>query len=154
MGILIYNPPSPAEGPIKPLPGSINGWILFGNDSLAKISQILFATPPADISISATVRASSDVTPHRLVFQKDQHRSISSYRWEEGPLEITDAKIVVTPSAILKNSAMLPAPSPESPTVTAIRKLKDRALLLDTKTGIISLFTFIVLVLFLLRSHF
>ncbi len=138
VGILMYNAPISPDG-LAGLPSSvieksktssITGWIYYGERSLAEISRLLMVEPRPDIQIWITVKAASKSTPLSLTYEKKMYHP-ASYRWDakNNPLEVTEARVVVTAATASTGDSAIPEPIVEPPVSTASEATEDSAIL-------------------------
>jgi hypothetical protein len=144
VGILMYNAPIspdslaglPSRVIEKSKTGSINGWIFYGDRSLAEISRLLMAEPRQEIHIWTTVKATSKATPLSLTYETKTYHP-TSYRWDakNNPLEVTEARVVVTTAAEPAEGSATPEPIVRAPVSTVSEAITDSIRSLDTKVG-------------------
>jgi hypothetical protein len=153
VGILMYNAPI-SSGSLAGLPssvieksktGSISGWIFHGDSSLAEISRLLMVEPRPEIHIWTTVKAASKATPLSLTYETKMYHP-TSYRWEakNNPLEVTEARVVVTTATVPTKDSAIPEPIVGSSASTVSEAIADSIRSLDTKVGRLGL-TIVVL---------
>jgi hypothetical protein len=140
----MYNAPVPSDSLAgvpsnlieKSKTGSINGWIFYGESSLAEISHLLTVEPKPEIHIWITVRATSNATPLSLIYETNMYRP-TSYRWDSknNPLEITEARVVATTAAASVEDSTIPGRIAGSPFSAVSEAVFDNIRSLDAKVG-------------------